>query len=95
MRAPNLVGDQRETIARRIAERYRNGETLRSIAADLGRSYGSVHALALEGGAHFRKRGWPEGKGWPRTTPGAEHAYGQPDPNHDVDAELRAAFWRT
>lgn len=94
-RAQPLEGEQREAVAAQVAQRYARGETLRSIAASLDRSYGAVHTLAVEGGTAFRSRGWPKGVGWARTTPGLPEAHGRPDPNHDVDAELRRLFRRT
>lgn len=83
-----IAPDLRDALAALVAKRYARGETLREIAGDIGRSYGTTHALALEGGVGFRSRGWPKGRSQRRTTEGAEDHYGQPDPNHDVAAEL-------
>jgi len=52
-----VAGEQRSEIAAGIKERYLAGETIRSIAADVGRSYGFVHGLLREAEVPLRARG--------------------------------------
>lgn len=52
-----VAGQQRTEVANRIKERYMAGETIRSIAADVGRSYGFVHGLLREQEVPLRARG--------------------------------------
>ncbi|WP_420897553.1 helix-turn-helix domain-containing protein [Georgenia faecalis] len=42
-----------------MAERYQQGESVRSIAADIGRSYGFVHGLLVSEQVTMRRRGGP------------------------------------
>lgn len=41
------------------AQRYRGGESIRTISQSMGLSYGTVHALLKEGRVKFRQRGGP------------------------------------
>ena len=52
-----IVGTERATMTNDCARRYRAGQSIRSIATDLGRSYGFVHRILTEGGVRFRPRG--------------------------------------
>jgi hypothetical protein len=52
-----ITGDQRSSLAKVFGERYAGGESIRSIAADTGRSYGFVHGVLKESGASLRGRG--------------------------------------
>lgn len=52
-----IIGDDRLSMGEEIEKRYLEGETVRTIAADLGRSYGFVHGLLKEQGVNFRARG--------------------------------------
>ena len=52
-----VAGEQRNEVAAGIKERYLAGETIRSIAADVGRSYGFVHGLLREQEVPLRARG--------------------------------------
>ena len=52
-----ITGDQRSSLAKVFGERYAGGESIRSIAADSGRSYGFVHGVLKESGASLRGRG--------------------------------------
>ncbi|MFF7142315.1 helix-turn-helix domain-containing protein [Streptomyces nodosus] len=56
-RNPQLVGTERATVAADFAEFYRNGSSIRAIAEQTGRSYGSVRALLLEADVQLRPRG--------------------------------------
>ncbi|SDG28552.1 helix-turn-helix domain-containing protein [Klenkia brasiliensis] len=52
-----ITGDDRNTLADDLRKRYDNGESIRVLAADTGRSYGFVHRLLSESGATLRSRG--------------------------------------
>lgn len=52
-----LTGDERAAMARVLADRYREGASIRSLAADFGRSYGLVQRLLSEAGVRTRPRG--------------------------------------
>jgi len=52
-----IVGTERVTVTGDCIRRYRAGQSIRSIAADLGRSYGFVHRILTEGGVRLRPRG--------------------------------------
>lgn len=52
-----ITGDQRSTLGAAFGQRYAGGESIRSIAADTGRSYGFVHGVLKESGAPLRGRG--------------------------------------
>lgn len=52
-----LKGDARTTTARRAAELYVQGCTIKSVARQIGRSYGGTRDLLLEAGVQLRARG--------------------------------------
>lgn len=52
-----ITGDGRSDLAGSLVTRYSQGESIRSIAEDLGRSYGFVHGLLVESGVAMRSRG--------------------------------------
>ena len=52
-----LTGDVRTTARDKAAHLYTQGCTIRSVAAQLGRSYGGTHVLLLEAGVQLRGRG--------------------------------------
>ena len=52
-----VVGEQRTLLAAELTRRYEQGESIRSMAGDLGRSYGWVQGLLKEAGVTFRARG--------------------------------------
>lgn len=52
-----ITGEARETLAGQLSRRYQAGESIRAIAADLGRSYGFVQTLLREAGVILRTRG--------------------------------------
>lgn len=47
-RYEHAYGPTRDEVRAEVARRYTAGETVRSIATDLGRSYGFVHRLLVE-----------------------------------------------
>ncbi|NMO90376.1 transcriptional regulator [Actinomycetospora sp. TBRC 11914] len=49
----------RDADRRFVVDRYAEGSSLREISARLGRSYGYVRRLCLEGGIAMRPRGGP------------------------------------
>lgn len=52
-----IVGTARSELATRVQRRYEAGESIRSLADDLGRSYGFVQGLLKENGVELRTRG--------------------------------------
>lgn len=52
-----ITGPERGSLTAQFAERYAAGESIRSLAAGAGRSYGFVHNLLTEAGASLRGRG--------------------------------------
>lgn len=52
-----VSGEHRSEVAAEIKQRYLAGETIRAIAADVGRSYGFVHGLLREQQVPLRARG--------------------------------------
>lgn len=52
-----LVGADREAAQNKAAELYAAGCTIRSVAAQLGRSYGGTRMLLLDAGVTLRTRG--------------------------------------
>lgn len=56
-RYEHISGSARDNARAEVAKRYAEGETVRDIASDLGRSYGFVHRLLIESGEPLRSRG--------------------------------------
>ncbi|MFJ6073654.1 helix-turn-helix domain-containing protein [Streptomyces sp. NPDC093065] len=52
-----LRGTARTTTAQQAADLYVQGCTIRSVAIQIGRSYGATRALLLEAGVQLRTRG--------------------------------------
>lgn len=52
-----VTGDDRSSLSSSMRQRYESGESVRSLAASTGRSYGFVHRLLSESGATMRSRG--------------------------------------
>lgn len=52
-----LTGNARQTTAQKAADLYAQGCTIRSVARQIGRSYGGTRALLLEAGVTLRARG--------------------------------------
>ncbi|WP_413471666.1 helix-turn-helix domain-containing protein [Streptomyces sp. MB09-02B] len=53
----HLTGNARETARQRAADLYTQGCTIRSVADQIGRSYGGTRVLLLEAGVTLRGRG--------------------------------------
>ncbi|WP_229117250.1 helix-turn-helix domain-containing protein [Enemella dayhoffiae] len=56
-RGARIVGGARIDLASDLRRRYEAGESIRSMADDLGRSYGFVQGLLKEAGVTLRSRG--------------------------------------
>jgi hypothetical protein len=52
-----VTGSDRSKLATDLKRRYDSGESIRALAADMGRSYGFVHRLLTETGVNLRGRG--------------------------------------
>lgn len=52
-----LTGQARETARQQAAELYGQGCTIRSVARQIGRSYGGTRVLLVEAGVQLRARG--------------------------------------
>jgi hypothetical protein len=56
-KAARIIGDERAQLAAELRAAYEDGSPIRALAAECGRSYGSVHRLLVESGAQIRPRG--------------------------------------
>jgi hypothetical protein len=52
-----VTGADRTKLAADLKKRYNSGESIRSLAASTGRSYGFVHRILTENGVTLRGRG--------------------------------------
>ena len=52
-----ITGEGRSDLSTSLAARYNRGESIRSMADDIGRSYGFVHGVLVEAGVAMRSRG--------------------------------------
>lgn len=52
-----IIGDWRTELSAECVAQYRAGKSIREIAGDLGRSFGFVRAVILEGGEVLHSRG--------------------------------------
>ena len=52
-----VTGVDRTKLASDLKKRYDGGESIRSLAASTGRSYGFVHRILTESGVSLRGRG--------------------------------------
>ena len=52
-----VTGVDRSKLAKVLGKRYDDGESIRSLAASTGRSYGFVHRILTETGVSLRGRG--------------------------------------
>ena len=52
-----VTGVDRSKLATTLSKRYDSGESIRSLAASTGRSYGFVHRILTETGVTLRGRG--------------------------------------
>jgi Helix-turn-helix domain len=56
-RGARVTGPDRSMLATSLAGRYEAGESIRSLAAETGRSYGFIHRILTERGVTLRSRG--------------------------------------
>ena len=52
-----LSGGDRAQLAAEVCQKYQNGESIRALAAETGKSYGFVHGLLVDGHVPLRGRG--------------------------------------
>lgn len=52
-----VTGSERSKLAAELKRRYDSGESIRSLAAATGRSYGFIHRILTESGVSLRGRG--------------------------------------
>ena len=52
-----VTGNDRSQLATDLKSRYDSGESIRSLAAATGRSYGFIHRILTETGVALRGRG--------------------------------------
>ncbi|MQA94232.1 MAG: transcriptional regulator [Streptosporangiales bacterium] len=52
-----VTGAERTKLAVELKKRYDSGESIRSLAASTGRSYGFIHRILTESGVTLRGRG--------------------------------------
>ena len=52
-----VTGTAREQLATDLKSKYENGESIRALAQETGRSYGFVHRMLSESGVTLRGRG--------------------------------------
>jgi hypothetical protein len=52
-----VTGADRTKLATDLKKRYSSGESIRSLAASTGRSYGFIHRILSESGVALRGRG--------------------------------------
>lgn len=50
--------DQRDLLVEDLVTRYQTGESVRSLAASTGRSYGFIRKILTDAGIEIRKSGW-------------------------------------
>jgi hypothetical protein len=58
-RSARISGPDRAALAEEVCRRYQDGESIRTLAARTGRSYGFVHGLLVDGHVPLRGRGGP------------------------------------
>jgi hypothetical protein len=56
-RGARVTGPDRSKLATDLSKRYGAGESIRSLAASTGRSYGFIHRILTETGVTLRGRG--------------------------------------
>lgn len=52
-----VTGGDRDTLGADLRKKYDSGASIRTLAAETGRSYGFVHRILSESGANMRSRG--------------------------------------
>jgi Helix-turn-helix domain len=70
-RGTRVTGADRSRLAADLSKRYGTGESIRTLAASTGRSYGFVHRILTETGVTLRGRGGASRTPGAPRTPGA------------------------
>lgn len=52
-----ITGADRARLTAEVCRKYENGESIRTLAAETGRSYGFVHGLLVDASVPLRGRG--------------------------------------
>ncbi len=52
-----ITGTERDKLGRSLRKQYESGASIRSLAAETGRSYGFIHRVLLDEGVTLRGRG--------------------------------------
>lgn len=52
-----VTGDERNSLASTLKQKYSEGTSIRDLASETGRSYGFVHRILTESGTELRGRG--------------------------------------
>jgi hypothetical protein len=52
-----ITGPDRDKLAAEVKRKYRDGASIRTLAAETGRSYGFIHRLLSESDVSLRGRG--------------------------------------
>lgn len=52
-----VIGERRDEVRAELVARYQEGASIRSLAAEFGRSYGFVHRMLREAPITLRPRG--------------------------------------
>jgi len=55
--ATKIVGAERVKLGKDLIKRYAAGTSIRELALSIGKSYGFVHRMLVEGGVTLRGRG--------------------------------------
>ena len=56
-KSKRITGESRAALAETLKEQYERGVSIRTLAANTGRSFGFIHALLGESGVTLRQRG--------------------------------------
>jgi len=51
------MGEDRQALTEELATKYAAGKSVRELSSEIGRSYGFVHRLLVDGGVTMRGRG--------------------------------------
>ncbi|MGW7201270.1 helix-turn-helix domain-containing protein [Streptomyces chryseus] len=55
-RNSRIIGQERVRLAYELKSRYEAGASVRALALEFGRSYGSIHRMLADAGTTFRER---------------------------------------
>lgn len=57
VKGTRVTGDDRDALTDVIARKYQDGASIRAIAEESGRAYGTIHRLLVDSGVQLRSRG--------------------------------------